>query len=76
MPIYEFICSDCETVFDEWFSSSRAASIPDCPHCSGRKVERRLSVFGISGSAVEKPVSGSGKGGCAHCSSHNCSTCR
>ncbi len=76
MPIYEFCCSDCETVFDEWFSSTANVSLPHCPHCSGGNVERRMSMFGISGGAIEKPAAASGKSGCAHCSSRNCATCR
>jgi putative FmdB family regulatory protein len=45
MPIYEFYCQDCHTLYS--FFSSRLAPErrPDCPRCERRELERRPSRF-------------------------------
>ncbi len=45
MPIYEFYCPDCHTVYS--FFSARVAPDrrPDCPRCSRPNLERRPSSF-------------------------------
>ena len=45
MPIYEFYCPDCHTVYS--FFSARAGDQrrPDCPRCSRPELERRPSSF-------------------------------
>jgi len=45
MPIYEFYCPDCHTVFS--FFSSRVApeARPDCPRCQHPQLERKPSRF-------------------------------
>jgi putative FmdB family regulatory protein len=34
MPIYEYCCSDCQQVFEEWQSGFEEQDIP-CPMCGG-----------------------------------------
>jgi putative FmdB family regulatory protein len=56
MPIYEYICEECNERFDQ------LRAIPDrdtaeCPKC-GARATRQLSIFGFGSS-------GSGGGGCA-----------
>ena len=41
MPLYEFTCRTCEHDFEALVYNGEAV---ECPECSGRKVERRLSV--------------------------------
>lgn len=41
MPIYEFICQQCESEFEEIQSFSET-KIPDCPSCGSADVTRRV----------------------------------
>jgi putative FmdB family regulatory protein len=43
MPLYDFRCKDCQSVFEERTGSED--SPPACPGCGGRQVERLLSGF-------------------------------
>ena len=52
MPIYEFYCPDCHTVFDFYSKKINTEKIPSCPQCSREKLERHVSLFSaISGKA-------------------------
>mgnify|MGYP001606534369 CR=1 FL=1 len=45
MPIYEFYCPDCHTVFS-FFTATFATDVhPDCPRCHRARLERRPSSF-------------------------------
>ena len=48
MPVYEFYCSDCHTIFS--FLSQRAApdKHPSCPRCGKPELERQVSRFFVS----------------------------
>ncbi len=48
MPIYEFYCGDCHTVFNFLARSINTTRRPDCPRCGRPKLERRMSRFAIS----------------------------
>jgi putative FmdB family regulatory protein len=43
MPLYDFRCNDCESVFEERTGSEDPP--PACPACGSGKVERLLSPF-------------------------------
>jgi putative FmdB family regulatory protein len=45
MPIYEFYCPDCHTVFSFFTPTFSAAVHPDCPRCHRPKLDRRPSAF-------------------------------
>jgi len=50
MPIYEFFCPDCNTVFSFYSPTVNTRKIPLCPQCQHRELERLLSTFAtISG---------------------------
>ena len=70
MPIYEYICSNCETEFEKLVSSSDEKV--SCESCGSKKITRKLSVF--SASVAKKPEfkcpSGAPCGGCQ--SAHRC----
>lgn len=66
MPIYEFRCAKCKTLFEELCSST--AKMP-CPQCGSRKTERQFSVFGMGGS-----TRGS-KSSCSSCARGSCAGC-
>jgi putative FmdB family regulatory protein len=42
MPLYEYVCQECEQTFETLVRSSDERI--DCPHCHSVKVERALSV--------------------------------
>ena len=44
MPIYEFYCDQCNTIYSFFSKSVNTEKIPDCPSCKNR-LERRMSVF-------------------------------
>jgi putative FmdB family regulatory protein len=45
MPIYEFYCPDCHTVFSFFSSTIDTAASPDCPRCGRKGLGRRPSRF-------------------------------
>jgi putative FmdB family regulatory protein len=62
VPIYEYVCMECESHFEELV---RNGEQPDCPDCSSANVRKQLSVFAAHGIA-EQPTPGgpSSGGGC------------
>ena len=48
MPIYEFYCSDCHTIYN--FRSQKVNTVkrPNCPSCGRTNIERQISLFSIS----------------------------
>jgi putative FmdB family regulatory protein len=68
MPIYEYVCDDCQTHFEKIvFNKTQEIA---CPNCSGKKNSIQLSVFsstnGTSNGASAKSSSSfsGGAGGC------------
>jgi putative FmdB family regulatory protein len=50
MPIYEFYCKQCHTIYNFLSRTVNTEKIPDCPTCKNVKLERKVSVFAtISG---------------------------
>ncbi len=45
MPIYEFYCRKCNTIFNFFSRSVNTEKIPFCPSCKRTKLERRMSIF-------------------------------
>ncbi|MBI49886.1 MAG: hypothetical protein CL781_00945 [Chloroflexi bacterium] len=43
MPIYEYLCNDCEAFFEIFFKSFGNTSGTKCPGCSSESVERKIS---------------------------------
>jgi putative FmdB family regulatory protein len=54
MPIYEFFCSDCNTIFNFFSRTVNTSKKPICPKCKTRKLSRRLSMFAVTGRAKEE----------------------
>ena len=48
MPIYEFYCVDCHTIFNFFSRRINTETIPACPKCGRLKLERQMSVFAVS----------------------------
>ena len=50
MPIYEFYCKQCHTIYNFLSRTVNTEKIPDCPRCKDVKLERKVSLFAtISG---------------------------
>ena len=65
MPIYEYICEDCQTHFEKIvFNKTQEIT---CPKCAGKRNAIQLSVFSAAnGNGAAKPSGGfsGGGGGC------------
>jgi len=44
MPVYEFFCDDCNTVFSFFSRTVNTKAEPVCPRCQG-KLKRQMSIF-------------------------------
>lgn len=53
MPIYEFYCRDCNTIFSFFSRSVNTRKIPACPKCDNSALTRRMSAFAVTGRARE-----------------------
>lgn len=53
MPIYEFFCQDCNTIFNFLSRRINTDKQPDCPRCGRKKIKRMLSTFATIGKARE-----------------------
>jgi putative FmdB family regulatory protein len=62
MPIYEYVCMECESHFEELVRNGEAVQ---CPDCDASNVRKQLSVFAAVG-AAEQPSLGAPapRGGC------------
>ena len=47
MPIYEFYCPRCNTLYNFFSRSANTEKIPPCPRCKTKKLERRMSIFSV-----------------------------
>ncbi|MFN2532327.1 MAG: zinc ribbon domain-containing protein [Pyrinomonadaceae bacterium] len=52
MPIFEYICTKCNSKFEKLL---RGTTDVECPLCKSRKVEKQLSVFSASTARVDRP---------------------
>jgi putative FmdB family regulatory protein len=64
MPIYEYVCMECESHFEELVRTGE--SEPKCPDCGADRAARQFSVFAAHGTAATPTFSGGmgGGGGC------------
>jgi putative FmdB family regulatory protein len=53
MPIYEFYCAACNTIFNFYSRTVNTTTRPLCPRCNKRKLERQISLFAAVGRAKE-----------------------
>ena len=61
MPIYEYVCMECESHFEELVRTADQ-QVP-CPDCGAERVVKQFSVFAAHGTAVQ-PSFGGGGGCC------------
>jgi putative FmdB family regulatory protein len=53
MPIYEFFCDDCNTVFNFFTSRPNTEKRPNCPKCGKADLQKLMSAFATIGKAKE-----------------------
>ena len=77
MPLYEYICRECDSKFEQLRPLSQAENEACCPKCqkTARRVMSTVAVFSATPGGVAKTVPGSGGSSCSSCSSDSCGTC-
>lgn len=58
MPVYEFYCIDCHTIYNFLSRTVNTDKRPDCPRCGRRELERKVSLFAFSKGRKEEPAAG------------------
>jgi putative FmdB family regulatory protein len=59
MPIFEFVCKECELIFEELIFGFNTDNVV-CPSCGGKQVRKKMSTFAsTSGSDGASPFFGS-----------------
>lgn len=53
MPIYEFYCGKCHTLFNFFSKTINTQKRPNCPQCKTTTLERQMSAFAVTGRAKE-----------------------
>ena len=53
MPIYEFYCDDCNTIYNFFSKSINTRKKPKCPNCKTTTLSRMMSAFAVTGKAKE-----------------------
>ena len=56
MPIYEFYCKDCHTIYNFLSTTVNTKKIPGCPKCKNRKLTKQVSLFAVTGRAEENSM--------------------
>lgn len=62
MPIFEYVCRECNHRFEQLLQGSQRAA---CPKCNAARVEKQFSAFGVGGTAGW--TSSNGPGACSSC---------
>jgi putative FmdB family regulatory protein len=58
MPVYEFYCSDCHTIFSFFARRVDTTTRPACPRCGRPKLQRKVSRFATLGKAATESGEG------------------
>lgn len=56
MPIYEFYCRKCNTVYNFFSKTVNTDKIPFCPTCKRVKLKRQMSIFARVSRGKEEPA--------------------
>jgi putative FmdB family regulatory protein len=54
MPIYEFYCDGCNTIFSFYSKTINTRKRPKCPKCKTRVLDRQMSAFAFTGKARQE----------------------
>lgn len=64
MPIFEYVCKDCQNEFEAIVYGQQKA---ECPKCKSKKLEAQLSVFAVSTKSAGSSGRAVPSGGCGSC---------
>jgi putative FmdB family regulatory protein len=64
MPIFEYVCQECEHHFEAIVLGSKA---PKCPKCESKKLEQQLSRFAVQGKSSGGSFAADTPGACGTC---------
>jgi putative FmdB family regulatory protein len=73
MPIYEYVCKDCQKEFESLRSMSQADAQIECTACGGENTHRKPSVCNCESGG--KALAGSSSASCGSCSGGSCAGC-
>ncbi len=63
MPIYEFLCPDCNRIYQFLSQTYAPDKIPSCPKCGSERLVKEISRFSfVRSGAKEKPSDNGGNG--------------
>ena len=54
MPIYEFYCNKCNTIYKFFSRTVNTEKVPNCPNCKSIQLKRQISMFAISSGKKEE----------------------
>ena len=58
MPIYEYVCNDCDQEFEKLVPFSQTEKAPICPQCQSENTKKKVSVFASAASQTTGGFSG------------------
>jgi putative FmdB family regulatory protein len=64
MPLYEYICKNCDHQFEVLQRMGEGASDLSCPKCGEKKVEKQFSTFAAAGPSASTSASFGAGAGC------------
>ena len=64
MPIFEYVCENCDYEFEALVYGNQKA---ECPKCHGKKLKTQLSVFAVSGKGASSSSTTPAAGACGTC---------
>jgi len=64
MPLFEYRCRACDERFELFVAGG---SLPRCPDCESKDVQKLLSVFAVSSPGTRPSQEVTSRGGCGTC---------
>ena len=75
MPIFEYMCKNCNSKFELLVRSQDSEEHLKCPQCDSEDLQKMFSAFGMKSSSSGHSCSSDHSCGCGSCSSHDCHSC-
>ena len=73
MPIYEYVCNDCQTRYER-IVMSKSQKI-ECPKCESKRHTLQLSVFSAGKPSNGSSAPSASSSGACGCTPHSCRCC-